>query len=814
MITNDFKIAWRSMKKQRLFSIIKIGGFAFSIALCLLIVLFVKHELSYDRFYPDSDRVFRMVGIASRDGVEFKGVAMPAPTAGVLASEYASIENYGRMLSNPLFGAGSNQLSTEESPISYSDNGFTYIDQSMLEMIPQKVVYGSLNKALDQPLSMVLTSSKAAKYFEGNPVGKIIYLNNDKTKPYKIAAVIEDVPSNSHLYGFNFFMTLKGVEFYPGEQTTWFASNYSTYFKVKEGVAINELEKQLTKSYIQDHYIPAMEAQGLPPNPILRSAKVELQAINKIHLYSRNINDNKVEVQHRGDIKTVWIFVGISGFILLIATINFINLSTANAVSRAKEVGIRKTIGSNRKTLIKQFLLESCLFSLISIVISILLAIVLLPLFNNLAGKELTLPWSSWYFLPSMFLFALVVGLLAGIYPAIYLSSFKPISVLKGTLATKSGSGGFRNSLVVFQFVASIVLIISTILMNQQMNYLMDKDLGFNKNQVLILHGSNTLEKKINSFKSELQQIPSVESISVGDYLPVMMEGVKRNGNAFWIDGQQNTEVGKGGQFWRIDTGYLKTFEIKLLSGRNLDLNIASDSSAVLVNQQMLKELGIKDPIGTKIRNYATFTIVGVVEDFVFGSLKEEGTKPLALSIGGTNSLVSIKIKANQTAQSIRDIEKVWDKFAPNQKIEYSFLDDNFAALYADVEQVKDICTAFACIAIGIACLGLFGLSAYITEQRTKEIGVRKVLGASIAKIIRLLSLDFLKLVVIAIIIAIPIAWWAMNNWLQDFSNRISIHWWIFAIAAGVSLLIAMLTISYHAFRSANMNPIKSLRDE
>ncbi|TDS15956.1 ABC transporter permease [Sphingobacterium paludis] len=814
MIKNDIKIAWRNLRNQKLFSIIKIGGFAFGIAVSLLIALFVQHELSYDKFYPEADQIFRLVGVAKQDNVVRKGISLPAPAGPTFKEEFPAIEAMGRMLSNPLFGAGTNQLSTNENPENFSDNGFTYVDQSLLDMLPLQTVFGSLTHALDEPNSIVITKSKAEKYFKGDPIGKIIYLNNDEDKPYTIHAVIEDVPSNSHLYGFDFFMTLSGIDFYPGEQQNWVASNYSTYIKVKKETNTALLAEQLTKSYVNDHYIPAMLQAGMQVNPILHSAKFVLQPLENIHLHSTDIQDYKIETQKRGDIKVVWIFAGIASFILIIAAINFINLSTANASTRAKEVGVRKTIGSSRKALISQFITESLLYSVISVLLGIAISFLLLPIFNNLADKNLHIPWNSWYFIPSTLLATTALGLLSGIYPALFLSGFKPIAVLKGKVSPTSGSSLFRNGLVVFQFATSIMLIIGTLIINQQLNFILNKDVGFNKDQVLVLHGTTTLGNQAKTFKDELNNIPAVQSVAISDYIPVNIDGSKRNGNSFNLEGKQQEEAGKGGQFWVVDKDYIATFGLNLIAGRNFNMAIASDSAAVIVNQKMVQELGIKDPIGAHITNGNTYTIIGVVEDFIFGSLREEGLDPLCLAIGGSNSLISIKIKTTDPARTIDHITKVWDKFSPQQKIQYSFLDEGFAALYNDVQRTQQIFTAFAIITIFIACLGLFGLAAYTTAQRTKEIGVRKVLGASVAGIIQLLSFGFLKLVLLALLIATPIAWWAMHVWLQDFSYRTEVKWWVFVLTGGMSLLIAMGTICYHAIRTARMNPVSSLRDE
>ena len=815
MIRNDIKTAWRSLKNQRFYSLIKIGGFAISTAICLVIVLFVRHELSYDKHYKDSDQIYRLVGTITVDKVVHKGVSMPAPTAPQMKEDFPEITESGRILSNPLFGAGSNQVSTSENPELLSEEGFCFADQSILDMFSFQAIDGSLNAALTKPQSIVITKSKAEKLFKGDAIGKALYLNNDKSKNYTVTAVIDDIPTNSSFYGFDFFITLSGHEPYPGEKSNWLASNYSTYFKVKEGSDLAALEAKLSDSYINDYYKPAVMQAGIALNEELwRTAKMTLQPLEQIHLYSKGIQDNKIENQNRGDIQLVFIFGAIAVFILMIAIINFINLSTANAATRAKEVGVRKTIGSDRQSLVRQFLTESLLYSAISIILALLIASLLLPYFNDIAGKELGFPWGSPAFIPTMLIFGLVIGLLSGIYPALYLSGFKPISVLKGKVNLKSGNSWFRNGLVTFQFTTSMILIIGTFVISQQLEYLLNKDLGFSKEQVVILRGTGTLDGTQKSFKEELKGLSAVSSVSIGEYLPVEIDGVMRNGNAYWVDGKQNEESGIPGQNWVVDADYLSTFSLRLLEGRNFNLAMPTDSAAVIVNQKMVEALGLKNPIGTRIRNFQTLTIIGVVEDFIYESMRDEDVGPLAMTIGGSPGIISVKLRTDDTEQTLAEITRIWNNFSPNQKIQYTFLDDGFATLYSDVQRTRTIVSIFAGFAIFIACLGLFGLAAFVTQQRTKEIGIRKVLGASLSGVIKLLSADFIKLVLVAIVIASPISWWAMNSWLQDFNYRISIQAWVFLLAGGLSILIAFFTIAYHALKIARMNPVKSLKDE
>ncbi len=815
MIKNNLKIAWRNIITNKLYAAIKIGGFAFSIAICILIVLYIRHETSYDKMYPDMDRVFRLV-ISAPDGDKTEQyLAFSAPAAKTLQAEIPGIESTGRVLPNTLFGAGSNLFTINGKAENHLDAGFVYIDQSILEMFPLPIIEGQLNHALDKPNSLVITKSKAKKFFNGNAIGQTIYLNNNKTTLYNITAVIDDVPSNSSLYGYDYFISLAGEPFYQGEQNNWGATNYITYVKLKANTDLVTAQDAISKNYIQDHYISINKKNGMKISTETMQSKVLLQNALDMHLYSKNISEYGMATQYQGDIKMVWIFAGIAFFILLIACINFVNLSTANAVTRAKEIGIRKTIGSSRAALITQFMTEAVCYSLISLTIGLLLAWTLLPLFNNLANKTLFLPWTTGYFLPLLVLTMLVIGGIAGIYPALHLSGFKPIDALKSKSRSNPKSVLLRNSLVIFQFATSIILMISALIANQQISFMLNKDIGFSKDQVIVLRGVNSLTSQVQNLKNELKNISTVSNVSIGDYLPVPLDGVKRNGNPFWAKGKEDLELGEPGQFWNVDENYISTFGLRLIAGRDFNPHISSDSTAAIVNKKMIAELGIKgNPIGAQITNGRTWTIIGVVDDFIFESLKGKGYVPVCMTLANSPSILSIKTKSTDMANTLAEINTVWDKFAPNQKINYSFLDEGFASLYQDVERTKNIFTCFAIVAIFVAALGLFGLATYMTQQRTKEIGVRKVLGASAIRLLRLLSGDFIKLVFVALVIASPVAWWAMNQWLTDFNYRIEINWTYFIMAGISAILIALGTISYQTWKAIRTNPVDSLRDE
>src|SRR5215204_330183 len=809
MFRNYFKIALRQLLKQKMYSVIKIGGFSLGIATCLLIALFIRHELSYDQHYPQAKKIYRLVGEFNENGKVDKGVSMPAPMAKVVRSDFPEVENAARLMPNTLFpGAGSNYIRRDDQQQNTYETGFTYADQELLDILHITMIYGKSSDALSKPRSILLSRKKAHKYFPGrNPVGKIMFLNDDKTRPFTVGGVMEDFPLTSHLQ-FDFLLTLKDVEFWPGEQTTWRASNYHSYVLLEEGTDVGQLEKKMTAAILKNYVLPSMDhVSEQEKRNVVQSSSLHLQSVSDIHLRSNDIHDNL----SKGDIRFVWLFGAIACFILIIACINFINLSTAKSANRAREVGLRKVIGSDKYSLIKQFLTESTLFSFLSFAIALVFAMLLLPYFNLLSGKSLSIPWNEWWLVPIMIASAIFIGIIAGFYPSFYLSSFKPINVLKGNLSRGSKNSILRNGLVVFQFTTSIILIISTTVIYNQTQFILNTRVGFEKDQVVLVEGANTMGSNVKNFKNELLKLSQVKSVSVSDYLPV--EGTKRNGNSFWNEGKIREESGVDTQFWVVDDSYLETMGMKIIAGRNFSFQMPSDSQAVIINQTMASRLNLKDPIGKRITNGDVFIVVGVVEDFNFESMRSN-IEPVCLKLGTSPSIVSIKITTADMSDLLSSITSVWKKFAPAQPLRYSFLDEKFASMYADIQRMGRISTSFSILAIIIASLGLFALSAFMAEQRSKEIGVRKVLGASVSHLASLLSRDFLKLVVIAVIIASPIAWWAMNEWLQDFVYRTNISLWIFLVAGGAALLIALLTVSFQAIKAAIANPVKSLRTE
>lgn len=538
-----------------------------------------------------------------------------------------------------------------------------------------------------------------------------------------------------------------------------------------------------------------------------QNAHLELQPLKDIHLYSSGIDDNLVH----GDIRIVWLFGGIAVFILLIAVINFVNLSTARSANRAKEVGLRKVAGSYRSGLIQQFLSESVLLSIISFVVGLAIALTVLPYFNLISSKTISVPWTAWWFLPSLLVSATVVGIVAGIYPSFYLSAFRPIQVLKGNLTLGARGSSLRSTLVVFQFATSIILIIGTLVIYRQMNFILNKKIGYDKEQVVLIQGTKTLGNQIVSFANELRELPQIIEVTNGNYLPV--RGSMRNGNSFWNEGRRNIDPAISAQFWGIDEYYLSTLGIKLVAGRNLDNNLASDSASIIINQKMNKALG-GNMIGKRITNYAgVWTVVGIVEDFHFESLRED-IQPLGMVLQLGPSVLAVKLKTGKMHECIQQLTQVWNKFAPHQPIRYSFLDDRYAAMYDDVQRTGKIFTSLSILAIVVACLGLFALSAFMVEQRSKEISVRLVLGASIKNVFQLLTWNFIRLVLISFVVAAPLGWYLMNKWLEDYAYRINMGWDIFVVAGIMAIFIALFTISFQSLKAAMTSPVKSLRSE
>ncbi|MBT1687790.1 ABC transporter permease [Dawidia soli] len=805
MLKNFLIIAWRSMSRQKMYTAINIGGFALGLATCMLIFLFIRHELSHDRAYLHGNRIYRLYNHFTKDGGSW--TSMPASVASIVKADYPEVELSARLIPFNWFKAGSNLFRREEQTENTFEEGFAYADQNLLQILEIPMVYGNPLHALDRPNTVVISKSKADKYFPGeDPVGRTIVLNDERKTPYTIGGVMQDFPITSHLH-FDFLITLQDVEFWPGEQTSWCCWNYDVYLRLRPGADPRVLEPKFA-SMRDKHLLGYMKEVGDQSlEDVRKHHHFSLQPIGNIYL-GADVNDS---LKH-GDMRYVWLFGAVACFILALACINFINLSTARSANRAKEVGLRKVVGSMRIHLVKQFLMESVVYSLLSFALALLLVWVALPSFNALAGRTLAMPWTAWWLSPLMFGCALLTGIAAGIYPSFYLSAFKPIDVLKGGISRSGRSAGLRNGLVVFQFTTSLVLIIGTFIIYRQMSYMLHTKIGFSKDQVVMIQGTNTLtDEGLKTLKDEITTLSGVQHVTTGNYLPVA--GSHRDQNSFWKEGRNKIDKGVSAQRWFVDPDYLAAMDMKLLQGRNFDKQIASDSQAVIINQAMARELGLQEPLGERIQNWETFTVIGVVEDFHFESMKSK-ISPLCMTLGSGGSVMAVKTQTADMQSMLQAIQTKWDVVMPNQPFRYTFLDESYAKLYEDVQRMGSVFASFAVLAIIVACLGLFALSSFMVEQRSKEISIRLVLGASFNTILRLLTQSFVRLVLISFVLAAPLAWYLMHRWLDDYSYRIELTWDVFALAGTAALAIALLTISYQSIKAALANPATRLRSE
>jgi putative ABC transport system permease protein len=805
MFRNYLKVALRNLWKSKAFSAINILGLAVGLATCLLILLYVVDELSYDRYNEKADRIYRVNCDIKFGGGDLHLTVASDPMGPTLKKDYPQVEEFTRIYASQ----GAKLIKKGNEYINEPD--VAHVDSTFFNVFTLPSLEGDTRTALNEPNTVVITESAAKKYFgTTHALGKVI--EADKTA-YKVTAVIKDIPRNSH-FNLDFLFSMDNVEY---GWNNFLSNNFQTYVVLKAGTDYKVFEKNF-KNVIAKYVLPqAKQLMHINSMEDFEKAgnKLEytLMPLKDIHLRS----DRFPELSTNGNIQYVYIFSAVALFVMLIACINFMNLSTARSASRAKEVGIRKVLGTERKTLIMQFLVESTLTVFIAFLIAIGIASLVLPLFNDLAAKSLSIKsLLSREVLPVLIAFPFIVGALAGSYPALFLSRFQPVVVLKGNVNTGLKKSHLRSVLVVFQFATSIVLIISTIVVYRQLHYIQTKNLGFNKDQILIINGTYALGNNADAFKNEVLNMPGVSMGTFSSFLPVSSS---RNDNTFSKDAVMDSKNGTDMQIWTIDYDYLKTMGMQIVRGRNFSKEFGSDSSAVLINETTAKVFGFDNPIGKKIYTFddnlktISYTVVGVVKNFHFESLRQQ-IGPLCMVLGKNIGLASFKVNAASIPALLKNIESRWKALAPGMPFSYQFMDDSFDNMYRAEQRVGTIAMIFSALAILIACLGLFGLSAFTAEQRTKEIGIRKVLGASVQGIVQLLSKDFIRLVLIAFIIAAPLAWYFMNKWLQDFSYRVNLNGWVFLGAGSIALLIALLTISFQAIKAALANPVKNLRTE
>ncbi len=816
MIKNYLKIAFRNLRKRKTQTFINILGLSTGMAVCLLIVLFIKDELGYDSFHTKKDRIYRVVLERMYPGRSTSYAIIPLSIGEAIKKEFPEVEESMRLFSNRGFG----NFFVKINDKIFEEKNVVNADSNFFRVFTAKMLGGDPNTALEKPNSVVLNETTAKKYYGSASAAMGKTMEIDGGASLLVTGVCEDWPEHTH---FLFDLLISNATFLNGAPQNFINFSANTYLLLKENASAASLESKLPQ--IVEKYVSGqIEQQFGQSFQQFKSAgngyHYYLQPLTKIHLHS----DLEAELRPNGSQRAVTIFAIIAVFILFIACINFINLSTARSVERAKEVGVRKTFGSERASLVKQFLMESVLICLLSVVLAGVMILLILPLFNQVSGKHL----SYNYFLHPAQLFTLLafsvgVGVIAGIYPAFVLSSFRPIAVLRGKLTTSRYGKSLRNGLVGFQFFISVILIICTLVVNMQMGYVLGDKLGFRKDHVITVERTDLLDRNTIPFKNEVMKIPGVQNISGTTAVP----GTENYfGVSFALLGSKDAHTGRG---LMVDDQYLTALDLKLASGRFFSKEFALDTLGILLNEKAVTELGIRgDPIGVRLTSPDpqlnapdgmpyTYTVVGVLKDFHFQTLHQQIAPLFILNVrkfGPIDPLMTIRISADNFSATVKALESKWKLFVKERPFNYTFLDQSLAELYHAEETTKKIFSVFSILAIFIACIGLLGLIAYTTQQRIREIGIRKVLGASIPNILVLLGKNFFSLILIASLIAFPVGWWAMHKWLQDFAYRVSIPWWIFILAMVLAALVALITISFQAIKAALANPVKSLRTE
>ncbi len=810
MIRNYLKIAVRNLLKYRFISSINLFGLTVGLTCCLLILTFILHELSYDKFQPNADRVYRVT--RSFNNPETGAISLTlstvAPPFGpLLQYDFKEIEDMTRLLQNGTTAIRYGDKIVNEENVFFADDKF-------FNFFKVNVTKGNPQKALSDPYSIMMTEETAKKYF-GNeePLNKVIKVNFGNYFDLKVTGVFKPLPSNTHfhpdlLVSFN---TLNDTLIYgaQGLRTNFGNNSFFTYIRLPQNYEPKKLIAQFPA--FVDRNMPA----GNGPFKPSQGTKLDLQKLTDIHLTSHT----DYEAEENGDIKRVYIFSAIALFILLIACINYMNLSTARSTLRAREIGIRKTIGAQRKEIIIQFLSETVLVSWIAMLLAFVLCWALLPWLNKISSQNLDINvLLKWKIIGPIILVPFVVGILSGIYPAIFMSSFQPVKVLKGLVKTGRGNISFRHILVTLQFAISIILIIATTVVFSQMRYMQQKSLGFDKDHIITMPYVSGLNDKYDAFRNELLRNSNIKNVGRSSRIPTgrLLDAM----GARMMKGDSLAPITANIKFVSADQDFISTYGVKIVAGRGFSRDFSLDTSGFLINEAAARVLDFKaneEAIG-KDFGYGNRKgkLIGVFNDFHFESMHQK-IVPLVLLVprnANNYGRISVKLSGAGMPSTLAGIENTWKKFLPETPYQFTFLDENFERLYDAEKKQEKIFTTFAVLAIFIACLGLFGLSAFAISQRIKEIGIRKVMGADISTIVALISKDFIILVGFAAIIAFPVAWYAMDNWLRDFAYRINIQWWVFVMAGIIAALIAFMTVSIQAIKAAIANPVKSLRTE
>ncbi len=814
MFWNYLKIALRNLSRQKGYSAINIVGLTIGMAACLLMLLYIQHELSFDRFHSSADRMYR-VNLSAKMG-EMSGVGgtTPPPVAARLMQDFPEVERATRFF--PLM------TSTVRSGTKvFNESSILATDEHFFKMFSFKLLASSSNILLNEPRTIVLTRSMVDKYFGANvssaqTLGKIL-LMGDKQREFKVVGVMENPPSTSHI-SFDMLTSISSYKVVQDFDWSWVWCQLVTYVQLKEEASAQALQAKLPQ--MVDKYAPAafdrigqsyadMKKQGGYWNLVL-------QPFTEVYLHS---NDAGNRLGDAGSIRTVYIFALVAALIIVLACINFINLATARSARRAKEIGIRKSLGVARKHLVMQFLSESMLVSVIATVLAVCLIEIVLHPFNTFSGKILALNFTTnWVLSACTLALTLLVGIVAGVYPALYLSSVKPVDVLSGKLRLGMKSRGIRNALVVFQFTVSVALIACTAIVYSQLAFVRSMDIGFSRENILLVDNADALADKADSYKQELLAQSQVLGVSQTTSVP----GRGSYQDFFKPENAplNNLELAS----YLADEDFLKTLGAKMVKGHSFSKDLSAEcEEGVLLNEEAVKRIGWKDPIGQTLvfpgGDNKKFKVIGIMKNFNTASL-HVGIEPFALFHKASKAYnirggaMAVRVRAGQSEAAVKAAEQAWKRVAGDKPFEYSFMDEEFDRHFRAEQRLGNVLGLFTVIAIIVACLGLFGLAAFTAEQRTKEIGIRKVLGASVASIITLLSKDFLKLVGIAIVLATPLAYWGMGAWLQDFAYRVELTWWVFASAGAAAVVIAFMTVAGQAWRAAGANPVQSLRSE
>lgn len=822
MVGNYLKIASRNFTKQPFFTFLNTFGLAIGITGALLITLFVQGELNFDKMFANSDRIYR-INIDNRSNGENSSYASaPGPMGSVLNEDCPHVEMVTRF--REVDGV---LLRQPDATLNVKERHVTAVDSTFFRMFGLELLKGDPQTALHEPNTLVLTESAVMRHF-GNEeaLGKTLVVNNGEV--FVVTGVMKDLPSNSFLRDKGVFISLTS---YPDEKSlAWNTWYFPTFVKLKPGARLDDLQTFLDT--VKDNYLIPWAMTFVPGLTVEKSRAQEKESgdymrfnttkLADIHLHS---SGRKGEFSANSDIDNIYILTFIGIFLLVLACVNFMNLSTAHSLTRAKEVGIRKTLGSTPRGIVRQFLTESAVICFLSLALAIGITSLALPLFNQLAETQVTIPFTSSVFWIALLTGTIVLSLIAGGYPAFFMSKFIPSKALKRSLGT-AGGGQVRNGLVVFQFAVSVVLIVCTLVVFQQVNYIRNKDLGFQKDQVLVIDDVDATGNQVESLRNEIKRLKAVESVSLSSYLPTPSA---RGGTTYFLEGAIGEDLFKSEKAmiieqWQIDYEYVPTLNLQIIAGRNFDPKFGADSASLLINESVAKILGVTPDkaIGLRVtsdfhrpdkENMEYLTVVGVVKNFHFESMRNQ-IDALSLVLGKNANKMMIRLKPGDFAGAIAGIEAQWNKVASGQPFHYYFMDDSFNDTYKDELKLGRIFITFTLLSLFIACLGLFGLATFSAEKRSREIGIRKVMGASIRQIAYKLSIDFLKLVAIAVVIGLPLSWLIMNRWLEAFSYRVDIGVWTLVIAASIAALIALLTVSYQSIRASLANPVKSLRSE